>query len=60
MECVDANNNTPLSEAGAGGHCDTIKLLIEKGANINSKGQYQRTPLWRAAFAGHIQAVQVL
>ena len=60
VECEDANNNTPLSEAGGGGHADTIKLLIQKGANVNSKGHYQRTPLWRAAFAGHLQAVQVI
>ena len=25
VECTDANNNTPLSEAGAGGDPDTIK-----------------------------------
>ena len=59
VECEDANKNTPLSEAGAGGQSETIRLLIEKGADINTKGQYHRTPLWRAAFAGHLQAVQV-
>jgi len=38
-----------------GGHAKTIKLLIERGANPNSRGQFQRTPLYRAAFAGHLE-----
>jgi ankyrin repeat protein len=58
-DCEDANGNTPLSEASAGGHANTIELLLQKGAVINSRGRYERTPLWRAAFAGHLQAVQV-
>ncbi|CAB3998861.1 IQ motif and ankyrin repeat domain-containing [Paramuricea clavata] len=59
-DCEDANGNTPLSEASAGGYVNTIQLLLQKGAEINSRGRYERTPLWRAAFAGHLQAVQVL
>ena len=34
-------------------------MLIQRGANLNSRGRYNRVPLWRAAFGGHIQAVQV-
>ncbi|XP_032232139.2 IQ motif and ankyrin repeat domain-containing protein 1 [Nematostella vectensis] len=60
VDCEDANNNTPLSEAASGGHSDTILMLINKGAEINSRGKYHRTPIWRAAFAGHLQAVQTL
>ena len=41
-----------------GGHAKTIKLLIERGANPNSRGQFQRTPLYHAAFAGHLEAGQ--
>ena len=59
VDCEDANNNTPLSEAAGGGHVDTIKMLIQRGAQLNSRGRYQRVPLWRAAFGGHLQAVQV-
>ncbi|XP_028411970.1 putative IQ motif and ankyrin repeat domain-containing protein [Dendronephthya gigantea] len=59
-DCEDANGNTPLSEASAGGHASTIQLLLHKGVEINSRGRYERTPLWRAAFAGHLQAVQLL
>lgn len=59
VDCEDANNNTPLSEAAGGGHVETIMLLIQQGAVLNSRGRYQRVPLWRAAFGGHLQAVQV-
>lgn len=35
------------------------RFLIQRGANPNVKGQYGRTPLYRAAFAGHLNAVKV-
>ncbi|XP_061168041.1 IQ motif and ankyrin repeat domain-containing protein 1-like [Saccostrea echinata] len=60
IECEDANDNTPLSEAANGGDPKTIQLLLDKGANPNSQGQFKRTPLYRAAFAGHLESVQVL
>ena len=37
VDCTDANKNTPLSEAAAGGHHSTIIMLIEKGADVNSR-----------------------
>ena len=30
--------HTPLSEAASGGHTDIVRLLIEKGADVN-KGE---------------------
>ncbi|CAI8018802.1 IQ motif and ankyrin repeat domain-containing protein 1 [Geodia barretti] len=60
VECSDANGNTPLSEAAAGGDPDTINFLLSLEANPNKKGQYGRTPLYRAAFAGHAEAVKIL
>ena len=59
IECEDANTNTPLSEAGAGGDVDTIRFLISNGAEVNSQGHFKRTPLYRAAFGGHFDAVKV-
>ena len=59
VECEDANNNTPLSEAAAGGDGDTIEFLICRGADVNTVGAFRRTPLYRAAFGGHLHAVQV-
>ncbi|XP_076463070.1 IQ motif and ankyrin repeat domain-containing protein 1-like [Babylonia areolata] len=60
VNCEDANENTPISEAASGGHVDSILFLLERGADPNSVGQFRRTPLYRAAFAGHMEAVQVL
>ena len=60
INCEDANHNTPLSEAAAGGSGETIEFLISKGADVNSRGAFRRTPLYRAAFGGHFNAVQVL
>ena len=38
---------------------ETIKFLIDRGADPNSQGHFLRTPLYRAAFAGHLDAVEV-
>lgn len=37
VECTDANGNTPLSEAAGGGHPEAIQMLIDNGANPNSR-----------------------
>eukprot|EP00794_Sanderia_malayensis_P004654 gene4654-5262_t len=60
INCEDANKNSLVSESAAGGSGETIKYLIDKNANVNTRGAFNRTPLYRAAFGGHIQAVQVL
>ena len=43
----------------AGGMPESIKMLLDKGAEPNTIGQFGRSPLYRAAFAGHLEAVQV-
>lgn len=60
IECEDANNNTPISEAANGGHVEAITFLLDRGADPNTQGQFKRTPLYRAAFAGHLEACQCL
>ena len=35
-------------------------LLLERGADPNSQGEFQRSPLWRAAFLGHEALLPVL
>ncbi|CAD5125234.1 DgyrCDS13477 [Dimorphilus gyrociliatus] len=60
IDCEDAHGNTPLSEAASGGAKDTVRLLLLKGADPNSRGQFERTPLYRAAFAGHCEVVEEL
>ena len=40
---------TPLSYAAGSGHEAVVKLLVEKGAEPDSKDDNGRTPLWYAA-----------
>ncbi|GAX77970.1 hypothetical protein CEUSTIGMA_g5412.t1 [Chlamydomonas eustigma] len=60
VDCCDVHGNTLLSEAAAGGHVSTVQLLIERGADPNSKGEFGRTPLWRAAFLGNLDVITPL
>ncbi|XP_057312244.1 IQ motif and ankyrin repeat domain-containing protein 1-like isoform X2 [Hydractinia symbiolongicarpus] len=60
IECKDANDNCALSEASAGGDPGTVLFFIQNGASINSIGQHHRTPIYRAAFAGHFDVVKTL
>ncbi|CAF0858054.1 unnamed protein product [Brachionus calyciflorus] len=60
IDCKDSNNNSALSEASAGGSPEVCKFLLSNNADPNSKGAFGRTPLWRAAFAGHLNCVQIL
>eukprot|EP00667_Euglena_gracilis_P006359 EG_transcript_6409 len=52
--------NSPLSEAAVGGALQCVEFLIGKFADVNQRGQYGRTPLWRAAFSGHADVIKVL
>ncbi|GAA50278.1 putative IQ motif and ankyrin repeat domain-containing protein LOC642574 [Clonorchis sinensis] len=42
-----------------GGSLEAVKFLIDHGANVNSRGQFGRTPLYRAVFGGHLDVSQV-
>ena len=60
IESSDANDNSALSEASAGGALEAITFLLEQGADPNTIGHFGRTPLYRAVFAGHVDAVTLL
>jgi ankyrin repeat protein len=54
-------NMTLLHHAAKKGFVETAKLLIEGGADINSRGsEYERTPLEIAASYGHVEMVKLL
>ena len=52
--------STPLHLAAQQGYWEVVKVLIEAGANPNSRGLDGSTPLYRAAKGGHVGAVKVL
>jgi ankyrin repeat protein len=55
------NGNTGVNLAAANGHEAVVKLLVEKGTELESKdNQYSRTPLLWAAMDGHEAVVKLL
>ena len=42
-----------LCWAAGEGAFDTVKRLLDAGANVNARGQYERTPLFQAVFQFH-------
>ncbi|XP_062566082.1 uncharacterized protein LOC134228439 [Saccostrea cucullata] len=51
---------TPLTAACKFGHIDIVKLLIEKGANVNLPDKNGNTPLIESCCNGHDQIAKVL
>lgn len=60
VEASDGHGNTLISEAAAGGSSSTVTKLIALGADPNSKGEFGRTPLWRASFLGKSEVIRPL
>ena len=57
----DSRGWTPLSYAAENGHEAVVKLLLEKGAELETKDlHYGRTPLLYAARNGHEAVVKLL
>ncbi|KAF3332313.1 putative E3 ubiquitin-protein ligase XBOS33 isoform X1 [Carex littledalei] len=52
--------NSPLHLASARGHHEVVALLLESGADPNSRNIYGQTPLMQACRIGHWQVVQRL
>ncbi|KAL6692003.1 hypothetical protein J3F84DRAFT_403077 [Trichoderma pleuroticola] len=50
---VQGTGRTPLSWAAKNGHATVVKLLLEQGAEIDSKDNEGQTPLSMAAENGH-------
>lgn len=58
----DNAGNTPLHEAALNGHLEIVKLLVERGANVNMQSfdMFLDTPLIDASANGHIEVVKYL
>ncbi|ONK56623.1 uncharacterized protein A4U43_C10F10840 [Asparagus officinalis] len=52
--------NSPLHFAAAKGHNEIVTLLLEKGADVNSRNYCGQTALMQACRHGHWEAVQTL
>ena len=50
----------PLHIVAQEGHVEVVKLLLEKGANIEAINNQGFTSLWIAAYKGHTEIVKVL
>jgi ankyrin repeat protein len=52
--------NTPLIKAAAYGRIEVVKLLLEKGADVNKHNEGGETPLHYAARHGHVKVMEIL
>ena len=51
---------TPLQCAALGGHSETVKLLLERGASPSLKDKDGLMPIHLAAQNGHVEVIQLL
>jgi hypothetical protein len=57
----DQQGNFAVGEAAVNGQTAIVKLLIEKyDADPNCRGQFDRTPLWRASYNSHVDCIKTL
>ena len=52
--------DTTLIEAAGHGRVEIVKLLIDRGADVNLKGEAWYGPLHAAAYGGHVEVVKLL
>uniref|UniRef100_A0A1I7RHD0 ANK_REP_REGION domain-containing protein n=1 Tax=Bursaphelenchus xylophilus TaxID=6326 RepID=A0A1I7RHD0_BURXY len=57
---TETNSDTALTVACVGGHDALVKLLIERGANIEHRDKKGFTPLILAATGGHVEVCKLL
>ncbi|KAH7323802.1 ankyrin repeat-containing domain protein, partial [Rhexocercosporidium sp. MPI-PUGE-AT-0058] len=63
IEIQDHNGSTPLSLATCGAsknHAETVKFLVESGANVSYKQRNGSTPIITAAENGNVQSMKYL
>ncbi|XP_069683092.1 uncharacterized protein [Periplaneta americana] len=60
LETKDSINGTALAWAASEGRLQTVRMLVEKGVNINTQDLYGDSPLFYALFKGHVDVVKLL
>lgn len=58
--CAPININKGLLGAAEKGEVSKVCTFLEKGADINVRDEYDRTPLMLAAYGGHTEVVKIL
>ncbi|KAI0290861.1 ankyrin repeat-containing domain protein, partial [Russula brevipes] len=58
--CARWRLGTALHHAAYEGHTEVAQLLLRHGANVDARGEMNRTPLSLASFHGHRDIVQLL
>jgi len=56
----DVNQFTLLHWSALGNHVQMMKGLIDRGSNVEAKGQGATTPLFLSSLQGHLDATQLL
>ncbi|CAB4059561.1 TRPA1 [Lepeophtheirus salmonis] len=60
IEIRDQQNLTPLHLACAYGHMDVLRLLLSKGARIQSSGEHNQNVLHKASSVGKIEILELI
>eukprot|EP00927_Polykrikos_kofoidii_P020792 TRINITY_DN19915_c0_g1_i1.p1 TRINITY_DN19915_c0_g1~~TRINITY_DN19915_c0_g1_i1.p1 ORF type:complete len:577 (-),score=124.90 TRINITY_DN19915_c0_g1_i1:173-1903(-) len=59
-DALNRRGISALSEAACGGAAKTVDMLLRRKANPNHRGEFGRTPIWRASHQGHVEVVTLL
>ena len=60
MTCKDDDGDNALHWAARNGHDTIVKILVDQGLDVNSRGEFDRTPLMLAAIEGHKRTFNIL
>lgn len=60
MNAKTKDGITPLLDASLHGQTETVKILVERGADINAKDKWGHTALMNAERFGHTAIIQLL
>lgn len=58
--CDKVMQRTPLFVAASSGHAVIVRMLLERGADVDGKDSIPSTPVFAAASQGHAEVVRVL